>query len=131
MVGRLAHWGCLVRVPFCGCQVLYHDGEEEFLQLRNERVIWRMGPSEASEDGEDDIMMDDVNLDSDDSIAIMEAEETDDATDDDTPGSKKKGGMKRIRRKLRTRKSRVGDTRSPGGRGLGGGIKGTVLLLQA
>jgi hypothetical protein len=98
-------------------QVLYHDGEEEFLQLRNERVIWRMGPSEASEDGEDDIMIDEVNLDSDDSIDIMEAEETDDATDDDTPGSKKKGGrVKRIRRKLRTRKSRVSDACSAGGR---------------
>jgi hypothetical protein len=101
--------------------VLYHDGEEEFLQLRNERVIWRMGPSEASEDGEDDLMMDDVNLDSDDSIDIMEVEETDDATDDDTPGSKKKGaGVKRIRRKLRTRKSRVSDPCSPGGREGGG-----------
>lgn len=88
-------------------QILYDDGETEALVLRHERVIWRMPPNEISDDGEDDVIYDDVNLDSDDSIDIMEAEETDDmVTDDDTPGSRKKGA-KRIRRKLRTRKSRV------------------------
>jgi hypothetical protein len=48
-------------------------------------------------------------FDSDDSLDVMEAEETDDVTDDDTPVARKKGASapKRIRRKLRTRKSRV------------------------
>lgn len=37
--------------------MLYHDGEEEFLTLRAERVIWRMPPSEVSEDGDDDMLL--------------------------------------------------------------------------
>jgi hypothetical protein len=95
-------------------QILYDDGETEALTLRHERVIWRMPPNEISDDGEDDVIPDDVTLDSDDSIDIMEAEETDDmVTDDDTPGSRKKGA-KRIRRRLRTRKSRVGLARGWG-----------------
>jgi len=87
--------------------VLYHDGETELLNLRNECVIWRLPPNEASEGGEDDVIMEDT-LDSDDSIDIMEVEEvTDDMTDDDTPAAARKKGSKRIRRRLRTRKSRV------------------------
>lgn len=95
---------------------MYHDGETELLNLRNECVIWRLPPNEASEGGEDDVIMDDVTLDSDDSIDIMEVEEvTDDMTDDDTPAAARKKGSKRIRRRLRTRKSRVSrDQPTPG-----------------
>ena len=34
-------------------KVIYSDGEEEWLSLRNERIIWRLAPSEESE-GESD-----------------------------------------------------------------------------
>lgn len=35
-------------------QVLYNDGEEEWLHLRNERVIWRLAPSDDSSEEEDE-----------------------------------------------------------------------------
>ena len=102
---------CSPPLPY---QVLYHDGEEEWLVVRAERVVWRMPPSEAEEDGEEEgLLLDEAGLlDSDDSLDVMEAEETDDLTDDDTPpaaaaAARKKAAPKRIRRKLRTRKSRV------------------------
>jgi hypothetical protein len=105
-------------------QVLYQDGEEEFLLLRSERVIWRMPASELEGDEDDDLATAAggaaggglSSLDSDlDSADIMEVEETDEPTDDDTPpagagpGRKKgsSGVAKRTKRRLRTRKSRV------------------------
>lgn len=134
-------------------QVLYQDGEEEFLLLRNERVIWRMPASEVGGgEGDDDGLLDTdglagagaggvgggglSSLDSDlDSADIMEVEETDEPTDDDTPppaggttGKKKGGVVKRTRRRLRTRKSRVrgggaGHTQEQGEAAAGVGLR--------
>lgn len=34
-------------------KVLYNDGEEEWLSLRNERVIWRLPPTDETDDEDD------------------------------------------------------------------------------
>lgn len=43
-------------------QVLYNDGEEEWLHLRNERVIWRLPPSEDSSDEGSEELDDEYDL---------------------------------------------------------------------
>lgn len=69
----------------CRRQVLYADGEEEWLHLRNERVVWRLPPrEESSEEDEDD---EDEEPESDEEYQQASDVDADVASDDELPPS--------------------------------------------